>query len=151
MLEFLSKCFDRVSQPLIIRQALTVGFPHRTLRGVASFLISLRRRFSCGGYLGQDELTPTNGLLQGDPLSVILCNICVNTWIQAVQTPGIILQGYIDDRTMAATNLKLLAEAWDRSLCWDTQNSWSTNQKKTCLITLRMEDASEWQEPLSIL
>ena len=140
-----SKCFDRVSQPKVIEQAMQVGFPLRALRGTMAFLTLLRRRFSCGGYLGQDELLPTNGLLQGDPLSVLLCNIVVNTWTQKLQGPGIRLQGYIDDRTVAANDPELLNQAWNHSLEWDRENSWHTNQKKTCLLAFGKHARQQWE------
>ena len=51
-----SKCFDRIDQERVLRQAQELGVEGRTLRGVASFLLSIRRNFSCGPFLGGGRL-----------------------------------------------------------------------------------------------
>ena len=141
-----SKCFDRIRQMKVLEQAIEMGMPARTLRGVASYLVSIRRRFSCGGFMGQQELQPTNGLLQGDPLSVVLCNVCIQTWVDRLSQPGLMLQVYIDDRTLAARDPNILAKAWQESLIWDDLNSWKTNLDKTCSLMWGRDVLQRWRE-----
>ena len=136
-----SKCFDRILPTHALSLADRWGVESGVLRGLGGFLMQVRRRFSCGGYPDQIDLCPLNGLLQGDPLSVLLCNYCVDDWvrtIEAEQPPDTHLKicAFIDDRTILGDDLEQMLLAWEASKGWERQNGWECNEKKTGILAL---------------
>ena len=116
------------------------------LRGVAAYLRDLTRFFSSGQFIHKHPMSPTNGLLQGDPLSVLLCCVCVQSWKDTVQTPELQIQAYIDDRTLAAPTLDALLYSWKRSKEWDRDNKWQVNMKKTHVLMVGDRASRQWEE-----
>ena len=106
-----SKCFERIRFAHALGAGEDFGIPRATLRGVAAFLGMVTRIFSCGAYIDTLPVEPDNGLLQGDPMSVILCNVCVWQWMQAVQSKGVETFSFIDDRTLIAEELGEMRKA----------------------------------------
>ena len=68
------KCFDRLPHGILLSLAGKAGMDPCILRPLAAIYSSLDRRFKVGGRLGL-PFRPTNGILQGCPLSVILINL----------------------------------------------------------------------------
>ena len=147
-----SKCFDRIRPTQALSLAAKHGLDTRTLRGIASFNLQLQRRFSCATELDAVGLTPTNGLLQGDPLSVLLCNLCIQDWHLAVTTENqpvermghidappssVTTCAFIDDRTMVSSSYASLQQAWRKSVAWDKKTSWKVNVDKTHMMAVR--------------
>ena len=93
-----SKCFDRVIQHKTLEDARLFGLPLPALRGIGAHMRQLVRHFSCGGALDPNPVVPTSGLLQGDPYSVILCNVVVMTWVRETRREGVESTAFIDDR-----------------------------------------------------
>ena len=95
-----SKYFDRIRHSETLDLALQGGVSLQTLRPLAGFLSQMHRVFAAGGLLDEEVVFPKNGLLQGDPLSVLLCNICVSTWASKLVKGQTQVQAYIDDRSI---------------------------------------------------
>ena len=72
-----SKCFDRVHQAQVLQLAKLQGFDMSMLVGVGAYLRSLTRVFSCGQFMGERAITPTNGLFAGRrSLGPIMLRVC---------------------------------------------------------------------------
>ena len=141
-----SKCFDRVHQAKALVLAQEMDLDKNMLRGVAAYLRDLTRFFSCGQFISRQPMRPSNGLLQGDPLSVLLCCVCVQSWVKEVKGEGIQLQAYIDDRTLAAKDLQVLLAAWKRSQAWNLEHQWKVNIKKTHVLLKGTHAEEIWRE-----
>eukprot|EP00660_Eupelagonema_oceanica_P019710 gene19710-biopygen30258 len=78
------QCFDQIPQGILLRVVRELGLPDRILAPVERMYRRLRRRFRAAGGVGR-EFAATNGILQGDPLSVIYLNALVAVWCKAVE------------------------------------------------------------------
>ena len=47
---------------------------------------------------------------------------------------------------MAAIEPEILNRAWNHSLAWDRENSWHSNQKKTCLLIYGKHARQQWED-----
>ena len=73
------KCFDLISQAVVLALALELGMDPGTCRALGAMYKLLRRAFKVAGALGL-WWQATNGILQGCPLSVILVNVLTTIW-----------------------------------------------------------------------
>ena len=161
-----SKCFDRIRPTQALELAARHGLDPRTLRGIASFNLQLQRRFSCATVLDTVGLTPTNGLLQGDPMSVLLCNLCIQDWHRAVtkenphaEAPSDVLPSpttvktcaFIDDRTLVTTSYASMQQAWQNGVAWDAATSWKVNADKTHMLAVRAPNREPIGSGMSII
>ena len=103
-------------------------------RGHAAYLRDHQRVFTANGYVDQVMWHPTNGLLQGDPLSVLLCVSCVAQWLSTVIPTGVAACAYVDDRTLHTRDPRALEKAWDASQAWDRQHGWRVNYGKMAYV-----------------
>ena len=131
-----SKCFDKISQLGAMRAGLQFGMPKGTILPLAAFMLQTTGKFSASGLQDVTPLRPTNGLLQGDPLSVVLCNILVATWANQVSEAPAQTWAYIDDRTIAARTPSALERAWQTSQRWNASSRWEINEKKTGFLEI---------------
>ena len=92
----------------------------KVLRPLRAIYTDLERRFKVGGGLGL-PFKPTNGILQGCPLSVILINLLQAVWTRAVKAETQVdAISYADDATIlgvrpavqAAGSITLRGPAW---------------------------------------
>ena len=92
------KCFDRVPVNIVLDLALEAGLPPKLVTPLRSLYKKMVRRFRVGSGVGQ-EFRATNGIIQGCPLSVVLLNLLVHVWVQAVkaEVPAALPFGYADD------------------------------------------------------
>ena len=142
-----SKCFDRILASRAFPLALRNGLPPAVLAGLGGFLLSVARRFSCSGVMSENIFLPGNGLMQGDPLSVLICNICVSDWTRFIKggERGDRLDtcAFVDDRAIMTGDSGATHEAWARSMIWERQEGWVTNDDKTYVLTV-----GDWWEPV---
>ena len=68
------KCFNLIPQTVVLALTLELGMDPGTCRALGAMYKQLRRAFKIVGGLGLLR-QPTNGILQGCPLSVILVNV----------------------------------------------------------------------------
>ena len=130
-----SKCFDRIRRSETLDLALQGG-GYSPDSASPCWVSQMHRVFAAGGLLAKEEVFPKNGLLQGDPLSVLLCNICVSTWAYELVKGQTQVQAYIDDRSIIARTPSDLEQAWNDSRRWDEARRWATNEKKTFLMEI---------------
>ena len=147
-----SKCFDRIRPTYALKLAQAKGVDARTLKGLGGFLLQLDRRLSCASSLDTLSLIPSNGILQGDPLSVLLCNFCIQDWHKRVKGEEQLSESetreqtdrkaqvracaYVDDRTLVTSSMETMQRAWDRSVSWDCDSGWKVNRNKTHLLAV---------------
>ena len=77
-----AKCFDRLPHGVLLSLAHRAGMDEMVLRPLRAIYADLERRFKVGGGIGL-PFKPTNGILQGCPLSVIV-NLLQAVWTRAV-------------------------------------------------------------------
>ena len=63
--------------------------------------------------MSEHTVVAVNGLLQGDPLSVLLTNCAVEGWANSLQHLPLQLCAYIDDRTIATRDREATKKAWE--------------------------------------
>ena len=126
------KCFDKISQEGVLREARSFGLPDEVVRSLAAFFRSITRVITYAGHVDIWGFHPTVGIPQGCALSAFLCNVLVSGWAYQVAvhaTP----EAYLDDRTMYARTPGELHAAWVSSQVWDLQHGWTLNHAKTAL------------------
>ena len=95
-----AKCFDKLPHKIMLKLAEEAGAHARLLGPLKDMYDRIRRRFKMAGGLGT-EFIATNGILQGCPWSVILLNLLVSIWAQAVEAEtGAKARAYADDNTV---------------------------------------------------
>ena len=133
------KCFDKISQEGVLREARSFGLPDEVVRSLAAFYRSITRVITYAGHVDIWGFHPTVGIPQGCALSAFLCNVLVSGWadkVAAHATP----EAYLDDRTMYARTPGELHAAWVCSQEWDLQHGWTLNQAKTALAMTHPDD-----------
>ena len=136
------KCFDKIDICHALGVGRRLGMTQEALRGHAAYLRDHQRVFTANGFVDQVVWHPTNGLLQGDPLSVLLCVACVHDWVETVSGSGARVCAFVDDRTLFSRNHTHLQEAWQKSQEWDAAHKWEVNYKKTRYMAVGPELAS---------
>ena len=106
------KCFDKLPQKILLQLAAEMGMDKCILKPLQGMYHNLRRRFRCGGSLGQ-EFQATSGILQGCPLSIILLNAMVSVWCRALsaEVPASSPGAYVDDTVALASRPGVLNAA----------------------------------------
>ena len=91
------KCFDTVPIDLTFCLAAELGFDGRVLRTLRAAYGSMQRHFRVSGTIGEGFL-PTNGIMQGCPISVVLINVLVGVWMRmAEHRQGTRALSFVDD------------------------------------------------------
>ena len=144
-----SKCFDRVEQCSALETARQLGLPLAPLRGIAGHMRQLARHLSCRGVLDPNPIVPTAGLLQGDPYSVVICNVVVMTWVRAMHECNMGVTAYIDDRLMFGHDETEMRRAWLLSREWERQSRWELNIKKTTCGRVGCKSGPKSDNPIS--
>ena len=105
------KCFDSVSQDVVLHLAKELGLHERVLRPLQAMYKGLRRRFVFAGAAGSEFLA-TNGILQGCALSAVLLNALVSVWAKCLEqeVPEAVVDAYADDTGATAQKPKVLQE-----------------------------------------
>jgi len=134
------KCFDRVPAHLVLQLAERYGMSPKIVKPMQSLYARLSRRFRFGVALGA-EFQSTNGIIQGCPLSVVLLNLLVSVWTNAVnsEVPDASPCGYADDTGMTSGSAGALQRTLNitgsfatvtgqvlnasKSKCWSTASS----------------------------
>ena len=126
-----SKCFDRVNQTQALEYGLRAKVPVAILRGLGGMMMEVRRFFSVGPFIDPNPVSPDLGILQGDPLSVLLCNLVVETWLEQCRRETIQFQAFVDDRLIVGSQMDELQMLWGESDRWDSRHGWQVNTRKT--------------------
>ena len=80
-----SKCFDRIRPTQALKLAERHGLDPTDVEGDCELHSSASETFQLCYCSGSSGPHPNyNGLLQGDPMSVLLCNLCIQDWHRAV-------------------------------------------------------------------
>ena len=79
------KCFDLITQAIVLRVAAELGLAPAVCRALGAMYRQLRRSFKIAGCLGLCW-QGTNSILQGCPLSVILVNVLMGIWKEEIDS-----------------------------------------------------------------
>ena len=82
-----TKCFDLIPQTISMAPMEEEGIHEAVLRAFSGMYRQLKRMFKIKGCLGA-FWAPTNGVLQGCPLSVIVINALTTTWKRIIDQVG---------------------------------------------------------------
>ena len=135
-----AKCFDRLPHGILLSLARKSGMDEKVLRPLRAIYTDLERRFKVGGGLGM-PFKPTNGILQGCPLSVILINLLQAVWTRAVMAETKAdPTSYADDATLLGERTAVQA-AGSLTLCFCALTGQVLNTKK-CLAFDSSGDAA---------
>ncbi|KAJ9458234.1 hypothetical protein DIPPA_06767 [Diplonema papillatum] len=109
------KCFDSVPIEIAFKLAGELGFNEVVLRTLRVAYASMQRHFRMGATVGEGFI-PTNGIMQGCPLSVILINVLISVWMRHIaDIEAAIPLSYVDDVYAMLKSLANLEEAARRS------------------------------------
>ncbi|KAJ9460018.1 hypothetical protein DIPPA_25045 [Diplonema papillatum] len=109
------KCFDSVPIEVAFKLAEELGFNEVVLRTLRAAYTNMRRHFRVGATVGEG-FVPTNGIMQGCPLSVILINVIISVWMRHVaDIEAAIPLSYVDDVYAMLKTFADLEEAARRS------------------------------------
>lgn len=143
----LSKAFDTVSIPILLRKLEAVGVRGITLKLFASYL-SRRTQIVKIGEHSSEELSLTYGVPQGSILGPTLFKIYINELCQ-LPLPHCKIVSYADDTALVVTGsdwsvTKLHAEHAVRTVMdWLNMNLLTVNVEKTKYIPFSLSSASE--------
>ena len=126
-----AKCFDYISMAGALQASAQCGLPLRLLGALASYWSGLTRHLSAGGHVDRVGIRPWNGIPQGCPLSALICNCIMHTWLEAVSHPQCISFSFLDDRQMLSTDPDILRECWEKSERWTHTQKWRLNVDKS--------------------
>ena len=112
-----SKCFDSIAPASIIEIATRLGAPRKPLLALASWYVTHDRRLLVKDWI-QEKWTPPKGILQGCPMSVLLCATWGLVWSKHVgrllESPRVAVKGttaYLDDLSISSSDKGLLTVA----------------------------------------
>ena len=109
------KCFDTVPIDLTFRLAAELGFDARVLRTLRAAYRTMQRHFRASGTIGEGFL-PTNGIMQGCPISVVLINVLVGVWMRMVEhRQDTRALSFVDDVYATAPSPEILQDVVDDS------------------------------------
>jgi hypothetical protein len=93
-----AKCFDRIPHGILMAVARATGLPEVICRPLEAMMACMRRRFRLAAGVGE-AFVSSNGVLQGCPLSVLMLNLLVCIWSNAVaaEVPTATPRAYADD------------------------------------------------------
>ena len=109
------KCFDNISQPQVLAEALRAGVPANIVRCLSAFYQRLTRVLTYGGFVDMWSYHPSVGVPQGCALSAYLCNVLVSGWADRIGEVAV-PEAYLDDRTIYAKRPEDLGDAWGGGL-----------------------------------
>lgn len=127
----LSKAFDSVHQPLLLKKLSEMGIQGNYLKWVKSYLTDRRQRVEiCGSLSG--EVLVTSGVPQGSHIGPILFSLFVNDVASCFESSRFLL--YADDLkifgTLKADSARALQGDLDRFTSWCSSNMLRLNISK---------------------
>ena len=125
------KFFDNVPQEKALEALVALGFSTQQVAAWAFGLQHLARYVSLNGAVNRESFRATNGVPQGDPLSMIAAAALLGQWTLEIPSDLVFNRVFVDDRLMLSTNNEELHEAFLTTQLWDHQLRFST-EKKTC-------------------
>ncbi|KAJ9437310.1 hypothetical protein DIPPA_34243 [Diplonema papillatum] len=109
-----SKKCDSVPIEVAFRLAEELGFHPTVLQTLRAAYSGMQRHFRIGTVLGEG-FVPTNGIMQGCPLSVVLIKVLISVWMRHVAgIEAAIPLSYVDDVYALLKSLAQLQEAANR-------------------------------------
>eukprot|EP01061_Rhynchopus_euleeides_P032944 TRINITY_DN5492_c0_g1_i3.p1 TRINITY_DN5492_c0_g1~~TRINITY_DN5492_c0_g1_i3.p1 ORF type:complete len:953 (-),score=132.75 TRINITY_DN5492_c0_g1_i3:831-3539(-) len=104
------KCFDTVPIDITFRLAGELGFNPAVLGTLRAAYAGMQRHFRVSGTIGEGFL-PTNGIMQGCPISVVLINVLISVWVRMADSrQGARGLSYVDDVYANAPSQRVLQE-----------------------------------------
>ena len=147
-----SKCFDSIAPASIIEIATRLGAPRKPLLALANWYAVHDRRFLVKDWI-QDKWTPPKGILQGCPMSVLLCATWGLIWSKHVgkliDSPAVAVKGttaYLDDLSISASDKSTLTIAAGWTMAFFRTWNIGVNLEKSVVLQNVQADR---QTPLS--
>ena len=133
------KFFDNVPQEKALEALVALGFPTQHVAAWAFGLQHLARYVSLNGAVKRESFRATNGVPQGDPMSMIAAAALLGQWTLEIPSDAAVNRVFVDDRLMLSANNAELHEAFLTTQLWDHQLRFVT-EKKTCAFGNNAED-----------
>ena len=139
---------------IVLRIAALQGMSERLLTPLRALYARMERRFKFGKGIGQ-AFCSTNGIVQGCPLSVVLLNVLVNVWAEAIgrQVPGVQPACFADDTGATCSAREDLqralhitghfAQVTGQRLNPGKSKCWSAGQDQDMHLLLQSEELSQ--------
>ena len=125
------KFFDNVPQEKALEALVALGFPTQHVAAWAFGLQHLARYVPLNGAVKRESFRATNGVPQGDPISMIAAAALLGQWTLEIPSNVVFNRVFVDDRLMLSANNEELHEAFLTTQLWDHQLRFVT-EKKTC-------------------
>ena len=125
------KFFDNVPQEKALEALRALGFPTKHVAAWAFGLQHLARHVSLNGAIHKDSFRATNGVPQGDPMSMIAAAALLGQWTLEIPSDVVFNRVFVDDRLMLSVDNASIHEAFLTTQLWDHQLRFITRQK-TC-------------------
>ncbi|PNF13826.1 hypothetical protein B7P43_G12433 [Cryptotermes secundus] len=133
-----SKAFDLLDRSIITTKLKEIVGEENTTTRLIGDILKNNKIIIKDTVSESEEITQTNGVLQGDPLSPLLFNITTADLAKTMEKhTGVQLIMYADDMTIGGKNIEELQEASTTLENWARQNKLQINKNKTQLMTFR--------------
>ena len=123
------KFFDNVPQEKALEALLALGFPATHVATWAFGLQHIARHVSLNGAISKHSFQATNGVPQGDPMSMIAAAALLGQWTLEIPQDAVFNRVFVDDRLMLSENNNDIHEAFLTTQLWDHQLGFITDKK----------------------
>ena len=141
-----AKCFDYLPVAITLRTLEELGMSERILEPLSCMYANLQRRFKIRGYLGE-PFRASNGVMQGDPLSVILLNALFSVLLTALSeaAPDLDDQSYVDDITLMSKKKDSVGAAFEALKPFLDLTGQRLNATKTYVFAIGGDIDVQWE------
>ena len=129
-----AKCFDRLIPTIASALMLAFGVPSTVVMVFSQIYTKLKRLLSYKNWISIIPTTCSNGVIQGDSLSLIAINVHMALWIKLVEKlPDMFAAVYVDDAYLWTylDNCRTLREMIEISALWDSFTGQLANHSKS--------------------
>ena len=111
-----SKFFDSIPWTLIQEIGVCMGLPRSLLRLYGELYKRMERHVSIGQWTSMEPILATDGVIQGDALSLLWAAIALTVWATRIEGScgGVETKVFVDDRYVMGSDAKAMQEAlWE--------------------------------------
>ena len=128
-----AKAFDKLNRSIVAAKLESITPLNKDLTHLIQNILRRNNVQISDSITMSADITQTNGVLQGDPLSPLLFNIATHDVVQSIreQAPNIKMYIYADDMVLGSHDRVELQEATYAIEKWADQNELQINRDKT--------------------